>query len=677
MVSPDPSILGGIVAGLPVAVYRTSPDGRFVAGNAALVRLLGAASFEALSEVDVRSLYADPSQRDHLFRRVTEGEELPPEELEIIRLDGAPIWARIRSRGVLEDDGSIAYFEGVMEDVSELHAADERLRRSNALLDTLTKMQNRYIAGVDVGELFDGLLEELLTSTGSEYGFIAQLLHDDDGAFLRSWAMTDISWNEATQKMYDEFGPRGMEFHNLDTLFGRAVTGDGPIISNDPLHDPRTAGRPEGHPPLDSFLGVPIHKGDDVMGMVALANRPGGFDESMVGYLEPLAATVGSLIEAVVAERERRAAEAREQKAEELYRSVIEQAAEAIVSFRDDGTIEAANRAAAALVGLDVSEVVGSQLDRFVPDDRLEHFLMKGEEALRTGAPLEAAMVRADGTERPVEMSFVRSEFGAGPITTLIVRDIAERKAFEQALLEARDVAERTARAKDDFLAGISHELRTPLNSVIGLSAILGRELHGPLTDKQSEYVAQIESSGRHLLAIISNILDLAKLEADKLEADLTEIEVKGLVEEAAALMQELVVGKGLALYIDVSPDMPRVSADHLRAKQILLNLLSNAVKFTDEGGEVGIRARHEGHAVSIAVWDTGEGIPANKLQTVFEAFVQVDSSLARKHEGTGLGLTLSRRLADMQNGHLSAESIVGEGSVFTLTLPVASDAAG
>jgi PAS domain S-box-containing protein len=676
MVSPDPSLLGDIIASLPVAVYRTSPEGRFVAGNAALVQMLGAGSFAELAEVDVRSLYADPSQRDHLVRRVSGGEELPAEELKITRLDGAPIWVRVRSRGVLENDGSIAYFEGVMEDVSELRSADERLHRSNALLDTLTKMQNRYIAGVDVGDLFDGLLAELLAATDSEYGFIAQVLRDDDGAFLRSWAMTDISWNEATREMFAEHGPRGMEFHNLDTLFGRVVTGEGPIISNDPLHDPRTAGRPEGHPPLDSFLGVPIRKGDDVLGMVALANRPGGYDEWMIGYLEPLAATVGSLIEAVVAERELRAAEVREQDTEELYRSVIERATEAIVSFRDDGTIVAANHAAASLAGVDVADVVGSELRRFVPGDRLEQYLEQGEEAFRSGAPLEAAVLRADGSEHPVEMSFVRSEFGARPITTLIIRDIAERKAFERALLEARDVAERTARAKDEFLAGISHELRTPLNSVIGLSSILGKELHGPLTDKQSEYVAQIESSGRHLLAIISNILDLAKLEAEKLEADLTDVEVAGLVDEAASLMRELAVGKGVTLSIEVPPALPAVVADHLRAKQVLLNLLSNAVKFTEEGGKVGVRARQDGPAVSIAVWDTGEGIPADKLQTVFEAFVQVDSSLARKHEGTGLGLTLSRRLADMQNGHLSAESILGEGSVFTLTLPVASDAA-
>jgi hypothetical protein len=122
-------------------------------------------------------------------------------------------------------------------------------------LDTLTNMQDQYFAGVDLGVLFDGLLDDLLRSTGSAYGFIAQVLVDADGRFIRTWAMTDISWNDATRAMYAQYGPRGMEFHNLDTLFGLVITTGEAVISNEPLKDPRAAGRPNGHPPLDSFFG--------------------------------------------------------------------------------------------------------------------------------------------------------------------------------------------------------------------------------------------------------------------------------------------------------------------------------------------------------------------------------------------------------------------------------------
>lgn len=672
MTTADASLLGDIVAGLPVAVYRTTPEGRFVAGNAALVEMLGAGSLEALQEVDVRSLYAEPARRDQLVDRVSKGGQIPVDELEIRRLDGRHIWVRIRSQAVVAEDGSIAYFEGVMEDISKLHEADERLRRSNVLLDSLTKMQLRYISGVDVGELFDGLLEELLASTGCDYGFIAQMLHDDEGPFVRTWAMTDISWSDTTRAMFAEYGPRGMEFHNLDTLFGRVVTGPEAIISNDPRHDPRTAGRPEGHPPLDSFLGVPIMKGGEVLGMVALANRPGGFEEWMVSYLEPLAATVGSLIEAATSERERSAAQSREERTAALYRVVVEQAAEGIVAFRDDGTIAAANSAAGRLVGVPEEELIGRSVTEFMPTGLVEDLWAAGIEAIATGSTLQASARRLDGREVPVEMSLIRSDIGAAPITTLIVRDIAERKAFEQALLDARDDAERTSRAKDEFLAGMSHELRTPLNSVIGLSSVLSRELHGPLTDKQTEYVEQIESSGRHLLAIIGDILDLAKIEAEKLKPHIVEVEVPALVDEAVTVVHELAVGKGLAVEVDIPDSIPVVLADHLRAKQILLNLLSNAIKFTDEGGSIGVRVRHDGELMRLAVWDSGIGIAPDRLDDIFTAFEQVDSSLSKKHEGTGLGLALSLRLAEMQGGTLSVESSVGTGSVFTLTLPAA-----
>ena len=673
MTTADPTLLGDIVADLPVAVYRTTPEGRFVAGNAALVEMLGADSFEAIQEVDVRSLYAEPARRDQLVERISAGERIPVDELEIRRLDGVHIWVRVRSHGVLADDGSVAYLEGVMEDVSDLHEADERLRRSNVLLDALTKMQLRYIAGVDVGELFDGLLDELLASTGSEYGFIAQLLHDDGGAFVRTWAMSNISWDEATRAMYAEHGPRGMEFHNLDTLFGKVVTGPEAIISNDPRHDPRSAGRPEGHPPLDSFLGVPIVKGDEVLGMVALANRPGGFEEWMVPYLEPLAATVGSLIEAIVSERERAGAEEREARTAELYRLAVEQAAEGIVAFHDDGTIAAANVAAGRLVGVPEDALIGENVMRFMPRGRVEALWEAAVEAIATGSSLEAAALRADGTEVPVEMSLIRSEIETAPITTVIVRDIAGRKAFEQALLDARDTAERTSRAKDEFLAGMSHELRTPLSSVIGLSSILSLELHGPLTEEQAEYVEQIEASGRHLLAVIGDILDLAKIEAERHEPRIVEVEVPVLVDEAATVVREQAVGKGLGLEVEIPDPMPLVAADRPRAKQILMHLLSNAVKFTEEGGRLGVRASHDQGLVHLAVWDTGVGIPQDRLDDIFSAFEQVDASLARKHEGTGLGLALSRRLAEVQGGTLAVESSEGSGSVFTLTLPAAA----
>lgn len=664
--------LGDIVAQMPAAIYRSTPDGRFVAGNRALASLIGAPTVESLTDIDIRTLYRFPARRDDLIARINAGEDIGVETQELVRLDGTTIWVRIHSHPVFDDAGELAYFEGFMEDVSTLHEAEQMLRQSNALLDSLTQMQNRFIAGVDVGELFDGLLDELLSATESEYGFIAQLLHDDNGPFLRTWAMTDISWNEATRKMYDTYGPRGMEFHNLDTLFGRVVTTGMPVISNEPRRDRRAAGRPDGHPPLNSFFAVPIRRGDEIAGMVAIANRPGGYEERMIPLLDPLAAAVGSLIEASVADRERRAAEQTRADVEALYGAVLQEAGDAVVAFTDDGRIVTANRAAEELLGLAGEALIGTHMLRYLPSEQTRRFWERGVRAAASGSTMDAAARRADGAECPVNVSIVRTTFADRPITVLLARDIAARAAAEEALREAKDAAIGAARAKDELLATMSHELRTPLNSVIGLSVILQRDLHGELNAKQREYVAQIESSGRHLLEVITSILELAKMEAGKLDATLEPVDAAALVEDAIAVMAPLAEHSGLHVDIDTTATLLPIAADPLRAKQLLLNLLSNAVKFTDPGGTIGVRARPHDEGVEISVWDTGVGIPPDRLGDIFDPFEQVDSSLSRRYPGTGLGLALSRRLAELQHAQITVKSIVGEGSEFTVIFPTA-----
>lgn len=225
-------------------------------------------------------------------------------------------------------------------------------------------------------------------------------------------------------------------------------------------------------------------------------------------------------------------------------------------------------------------------------------------------------------------------------------------------------------------LTEMSHELRTPLNSVIALSVILGKQLHGPLTDKQVEYIDQIQTSGRHLLAVVDNILDLAKAEAGKLRMDVSYVAVSGLIEEAVAMVGELAAAKGIRVSVELPVEALIARVDPVRAKQVLINLLSNAVKFTEPGGQVGVRAHRSGDMVGIEVWDTGIGIPAEQLERVFEPFEQLDSVLSRRHSGTGLGLPLSRRLAELQGGGVEARSTSGAGSAFTAWFPCITPAA-
>jgi len=660
-----------IVADLPVAVFRTTPDSRIVAGNPALAELIGAESVADLVDIDVRSLYIDPKARDHMRSRIANSGTIPPEEIELSRLDGRTIWVRVSTFGVFDDAGEVAFYQGVLEDVTESRRTDAELMRSNALLDTLTNVQSRFIAGVDPGELFDHLLEDLLSVTESEYGFIAQVHHNDDGSpFLRTWAMTNIAWNEATRRMYDEHGPRGMEFHSLDNLFGRAVTEKAHIISNDPLHDDRQGGRPYGHPPLDSFLAIPVLKAGDVAAVIALSNRPAGYDEALVDHLQPVVATVGSMIEAIRGEQARRDAEERERGQQELYRAVVEHASEAVLAFRDDGIIEAFNPAAEAMSGYSEAEMVGGNVARFIPAGSFDEYRRLAAE--NSQAANELMVKSRNGRLVPVEVSIGRTNVGSRVLLTAIVRNIAERKAFEAALLNAKEAAERTSRAKDEFLAAMSHELRTPLNAVIGLSMILRRQTHGPVNEKQTQYLEQVEAAGRHLLELINDILDLAKIEADELEPELATVSLNPLAVAAVSVVQEQALAKGVRMEVDCCESLPPVVADARRTKQVLLNLLSNAIKFTAPGGRIGVRGRIEGDQLAVEVWDSGIGIPEGELDNLFVPFKQLDHSLAREHEGTGLGLALTRKLVDMQGGTLNVASAVDHGSTFTFTLPLA-----
>jgi len=228
---------------------------------------------------------------------------------------------------------------------------------------------------------------------------------------------------------------------------------------------------------------------------------------------------------------------------------------------------------------------------------------------------------------------------------------------------------------KSEFLANMSHELRTPLNAVIGFSEVLLERMFGDLNPKQEEYLLDILSSGRHLLSLINDILDLSKIEAGRMELELTRFSVPMALENALTLVKERAARHGIAVSLSVGPGVGDIRGDERKFKQVLLNLLSNAVKFTPEGGRVDVRAAPVDSAVEIAVSDTGIGIAPEDQEAIFEEFRQVGDDYARKREGTGLGLTLARRFVELHGGTLRVRSEVGKGSTFTVTLPVGGDA--
>jgi PAS domain S-box-containing protein len=237
-------------------------------------------------------------------------------------------------------------------------------------------------------------------------------------------------------------------------------------------------------------------------------------------------------------------------------------------------------------------------------------------------------------------------------------------------LLQAKDAAESADRLKSAFLATMSHELRTPLNSIIGFTGIVLQGLAGPLNDEQKKQLGMVQNSSRHLLALINDVLDISKIEAGQLEIQCSPFSFPEVLRKAVAVVTPLAERKGIALHTEITTDIPTILGDPRRTEQILLNLLGNAVKFTDQG-EVCVRCTRAKGWLFTAIRDTGIGINPRYHQAIFEPFRQADTGLARKHEGTGLGLSICKRLVERLGGSISLESAPGQGSTFTVRLPL------
>jgi protein-histidine pros-kinase len=399
-------------------------------------------------------------------------------------------------------------------------------------------------------------------------------------------------------------------------------------------------------------------------GLELFGRRRDGYEFPVEISLSPLPTDEGVMVMSAVRDITDR------KKAEQKFRGLLEAAPDAMVIVGRDGRIALTNSQMERLFGYPREELLGQPVDMLVPERyRSAHAQHRGNffgqpRARSMGAGLQLSGRRRDGSEFPVEISLSPLETEEGLFVSGAIRDATERRRFEQTLQDA-------SRLKSEFLANMSHELRTPLNGIIGFSELLIDGKAGELNAAQKEFISDVLASGRHLLRLINDVLDLSKIEAGKMDLVPEVFDVAPAVEEVCSVAAGIAGSKSIRLLRKVAAEVAQVGLDRHRFMQILYNLLSNALKFTDAGGEVEVRLGRRGEALEIQVRDTGIGIRAADLAKLFVEFQQLDSGASRRHQGTGLGLVLTRRLAELHGGSVHVESQPGQGSTFTVLLPL------
>ncbi len=365
---------------------------------------------------------------------------------------------------------------------------------------------------------------------------------------------------------------------------------------------------------------------------------------------------------------ERKQAEKALKESEEKYHALMNEAADAILLADTNGNVLESNKKAEELLSYTKEEFSNMNMTQLHPKEELERTIR----AFKASTTLyEGQVLRKDGKIIPVDITVSAIKYSGKKVIQGIFRDITDRKKSEEMSRENERLV-YASKAKNDFLSNMSHELRTPLNSVIGFSELLKMKTIGDLNEKQEGYVDNIRYGGKHLLNVISDILDLSKLDAGKMELVMEYISVPETLNQTIVMVEEMAKKNKVSLKKELAPELEFIEADKQRFIQIVFNLLSNAIKFNrKEGGTVTVTTTREGDMAKFSISDTGIGIKEEDKNKLFNDFEQLDSGISKKYGGTGLGLAVTKKLVELHGGKIRVESEFGVGSTFTFMLPI------
>ncbi len=672
--------LAALVESSDDAIISRGLDGRVLSWNRGAERMYGYSAAEMLGQsMDRLEPAGILGELQEALPNQVRGERI---EIETRRLtkDGRMLDVSVSLFPVRDVRGDVVAVGGIGRDVGERIRWAKTLKQSNDLLAALGAAQTQFIREGNSRDIFEGLLAALLRLSGSEFGFIGGVYPDGHASpVLRLLAATDISWNAETRAFFAANREQGIQFTNMGTLFGHVVTTGEAVISVNPATDPRAAGLPPGHPPLNSFMGLPIRVGERVVGMVAVANRPDGYDETIAAFLGPLLSTCGTIIEAMSIESARRAAEQR--------LDLAMRGAELALWEWDvpAGTMTAEFPDSSSGFGTPHKDgALRSFLDRVHPDDRpllvaafsshargeaavveCEHRVLNGRGEYRWMLT-RGTIVERDAGGRPIR--------GAGTFL-----DISERKRAEEERLRLEQQVRQSQKLESlgVFAGGIAHDFNNLLTAVLGNLYLLERDLTGP----QRELVSEARNAADRGAELVKRLLTFARPEVSSGET----VGLESLLHETAALARSALTSQ-VRVVVRRSHGDPRVRGSWTSLQQVLVNLMVNARDAMPEGGVitvarrvVNVGPRHRwappdlprGRYHLVTVSDTGDGVPADLVERIFDPFF----TTKEVGRGSGLGLSTALGIARAHGGWLAVDSTPGRGSTFRLLLPVLESA--
>ena len=603
----SPDAVAAISNNIAEGIFRSVPGQGLVYVNQACVHMFGYESGEAMLQVSPAALYADPGRRSDVVNQLDAEGVYERNEALFRRKDGSTFWGLVSGQATYDAEGRVVHRDGAVIDITERKRVEKKLRES----------EERW------QRLVENHPEAVFISTGGQFRYA----NPTGAQLLGAEAPRDLIGASLFQ-----FVPE-REIAEHIVARGQALA------------------RGEATPP---FIHR-IHRLDGEERIIEVNSVPITFEG------EAAVQTVArDITERQQAEEQLRAAEAQ-------FRGLVEQSLVGIYIIQD-GRFVYANPALAETLGYETGALLGDvPVEAVVYDDDwplVRDNLQKRYRGDIHEIKYSFRIQRPGGTVRTVEVHGARTEHDGAPAVIGTLLDITDRMEHEQQLVAAKEQAEEMNRLKSAFLANMSHEIRTPLTSIIGFADLIGTS-----PESAAEFAGLIQRSGERLLRTLNSVLDLAQLEAGALELTAERVDLHAEVREVMDQFRPQAQAKGIALRLDLPGDPAYGWVDRAAIARVTTNLVSNAVKFTD-GGYVAAALRPDGDVVELRVTDTGIGIGADFLEKVFDEFRQESTGAGRTHEGSGLGLTITRRLVELMDGSISVESTLGEGTTFTVRFP-------